>query len=229
MGDNLRDCAGGRRVVGWYAAAHRAAERLRQRSGRGLLTIGGCSQCGKTFAAGILRRFLAESLAVSVGVLHLDDFYLPSSLYDVSSFEEGFDNPNAVDWHLLGAVVEAWRRSGSIALPRLVFDSEVGGIPSSRREYYSGELGEVVILEGLFAHYFASDFGILVLGPGEAVRFRRRVERDVRERGYSEEQVRIMWRKQVQPGCLRYAQSSSPRFPGTVDCFVDGESSLEGL
>ncbi len=173
-----------------------------------LIAVAGGSASGKTFYA----RQIAEALGADRAVLvSADNYYAPEKqpFADYLNGRVNYDHPSAVDlqklaWHL------AYLRSG---------------FPVQVAEYGFGQTVEVpkllqlepkefIVVEGIFAlqHEIADlvDYRVFV-DVSSAVRYQRRLERDRRERGLSEQEVRAYFEAVVEPMHARYVQPTALR------------------
>lgn len=160
-----------------------------------LIGIVGGSGSGKSW----LARRLQQCLGDSCGHLSLDDFYQDQS--HLSSDQRAllnFDDPAAIDWDSLRRVLECIEAGGSARIPDYDFTTH-----SRRQEGREMAPCHWLVLEGLWLlhHEWLREkflLSVFVDCPEEE-RLRRRIERDVLERGRSEESVRRQFSDHVQP------------------------------
>ena len=161
---------------------------------RFIAVVGG-SASGKSRLAADMRDWLGEE----AGHISLDDFY--QDLGHLTEEQRGlvnFDDPKAIDWDCLRLVMESLE-SGSLArLPVYDFTTHTR---TSETKLLAG--GPVILLEGLWLLHHdwlreKFDFSVFVDCPEEE-RLKRRIERDVKERGRTEESVRKQFAEHVQP------------------------------
>ena len=126
----------------------------------------------------------------AAGVLEIDSYYRDLSHLSFGERERwNFDHPDAIDWELLAAHLEALGQGRAVERPVYDFATH------TRRPVASAFGGKrVVVLEGILALHPESlrrlyDLAVFVEAPG-ALRSVRRIERDVAERGRTEESVR---------------------------------------
>ena len=156
--------------------------------------IAGSSGSGKTSVAREL-----EALLPDVGTLCTDSYYNDLSAMDVSARSAvNYDSPDAIDWELLTKHVRELRSDGSVLVPKYDFATH------ARKEAVQ-VFGpwETVILEGLFALWHPSirealDLAVFVDTP-QSTCLDRRIARDTRSRGRTEESVREQWQRDVIP------------------------------
>jgi uridine kinase len=164
-----------------------------------VLAVGGCSGSGKT----TLARELADQLNA---VLFPLDFYY-RELTHLSRFERdhyNFDHPNSLEHDLIVRHVQTLREGGAIDRPTYDFSthSRVPGVT----EHITAT--RFLIVEGILALHYADllplyDFTVYVDAPHE-VCLTRRIHRDVRERGRTEESVIEQFNTFARPMAERY-------------------------
>ena len=160
-----------------------------------IIGISGGSGSGKTMLAEKLLDHFGADRAVIVGQ---DSYYRDHSHLPPKKRQEGnFDEPRAVELSLLARDLDKLRAGQAIEKP--VYDyathTRVGSETVAPRE--------IVILDGLFVLTDAKvrnriDLGVFVSAPEEE-RVRRRVERDVRERGRTAEEITDRLKSSVLP------------------------------
>lgn len=149
---------------------------------------------------------LQKSL-VEAGVCSLDNFYRDQShLSPKRRSMVNFDHPRTIDWGSLVKVLENCRNGHACEIPSYDFSSH------TRRETFQDlPKTSFVIFEGLWLlrkpsvrkHFKHRYF----LNCPEDVRFSRRINRDVAERGRSEESIREQLHGTVRPMHERYVES----------------------
>ena len=159
------------------------------------IAVVGGSGSGKTW----LAEKLAAALAPRAARLTLDDFYRDLSTMPLAERETvNFDDPAAIDWEQLRAVIGAMRAGEKLDLPVYDFATHTRK-PEPR--YFSPP--PVVIWDGLWLlhpDWLRAQFALTIFVEcGADERFRRRAERDVRERGRTPESVRRQFFNHVEP------------------------------
>lgn len=182
-----------------------------------LIGIAGPSCSGKSEVARRVARILRAP------ILALDHYYRDLSEL---SFEErartNFDAPDALDCELIETHVATLKSGSAIEQPTYDFSRH-----SRRVETEPLPSGEFVVIEGLFALYWPKVRALLneqiFITAGHDVCLARRIYRDVRERGRSEESVREQYFQTVQPMCEQYIVPSQ-RF---ADVIISGVAPIK--
>lgn len=161
-----------------------------------VIGVAGGSGSGKST---VTREVLATVGADMAAVLMQDDYYLDQSEL---SFEErcqtNYDHPDAFDWPLMMAHVQALREGQAIEMP--VYDFTVHN-RSSRT--ITVRPAPIIVIEGLFALFDPALRKMMSLkvfvDTAADVRFIRRLQRDMAERGRSTESVIHQYLETVRP------------------------------
>lgn len=182
--------------------------------------IAGPSCGGKTFLAEKLEEAFGEDRTL---IIALDDYYrdLSHLALDVRA-RQNFDVPEAVDNLLLLEHLRLLRSNRPIEKPLYNFATHV-----RRKETVDVEPKSFVIVEGLFALYWASvrqlfDVGLFVVASHEEC-LRRRLIRDTGERGRSKESVLHQYSRSVAPMFERHVSPTQRH----ADLVVNGEAPME--
>lgn len=171
-----------------------------------IIGVAGGSGSGKTtFARRVVEHLGPERCAV----LSQDNYYIDQSAMFV---EDGgavnFDHPDSLEFGLLARHLQALRAGLTVEVPIYEFATHT----RSRTEALRLEPRPVVLVDGILflgqpevrTQLDASVF----LDVPEAVRFERRLRRDVAERGRTPEGVKVQWERQVQPMHVRFVEPS---------------------
>lgn len=169
------------------------------------LTIGiaGGSGSGKTTIA---NRIIASVGAGRISFIEMDCYYRDlSHLTPAERAEHNFDHPGAVDVELFLAHIDRLRRGEAIEKPQYDFVTH-----TRRREAVRIQPHPVVILEGILLYENPQvreriDIKVYVETPSD-IRFIRRLERDIKERGRSPEAVVHQYYKTVRPMHLAFTE-----------------------
>ncbi len=182
-----------------------------------LVAIAGCSCAGKSTIARELARRIGAS------VVPLDGYYRDLSHLPPAAREQvNFDTPEAIEDALLVADLQRLLAGETIARPVYDFTTHTrrrGRIPVAPAPY--------ILLEGLFAWHWERIRRLCSLcvyvDVTHETALRRRLERDVRERGRSETSVRRQFETTVQPMAERYVLP----LRRWADIIVDGTAPVE--
>lgn len=176
-----------------------------------ILGIAGCSGSGKT----TLARELAAQLDATL--FPLDFYYRDLSQLPLDSRDkQNFDHPKALESELLIEHVRALKQGQPIRRP--VYDFKTHSCLAGTFDVVVPKW--FVVVEGILALHWpelceAYDFSIYVDAPDELC-LARRIYRDVRERGRTEESVREQYAAAVKPMADLYVVPSQARASMTV-------------
>ena len=161
-----------------------------------IIGVAGGSGSGKST---VTRQVLASVGADNAAVLMQDDYYLNETQL---SFEErcktNYDHPDAFDWPLLMQHVQALRNGQAIDMP--IYD-----FAQHQRSCQTVVLkaAPIIVIEGLFALFDPALRQMMSLkifvDTAPDVRFIRRLQRDIAERGRSAESVIEQYLQTVRP------------------------------
>lgn len=159
-----------------------------------IVGLGGCSGSGKT----TLARELTAQLTATL--LPLDFYYrCLSHLPPDERALQNFDHPDSLEHTLLVEHVEALAEGRSIERP--IYDFTTHTRVPDRTETIAS--APVLIVEGILALHYPRlralyDFSIYVNAPNK-ICLNRRIYRDMRERGRTEESVRAQFEATAKP------------------------------
>ena len=187
---------------------------------RGPVVIGiaGCSGSGKTT--------LAEELAREMEGTHFrtDNYYRDlSHLTYEERCRQNFDHPDILESDLLISQVQRLSHGHSIRQPQYDFTTHTR-VQGAQRLV---EAPRLLIVDGIFALHYEGlralyDLGIYVEAPDD-VCYKRRLARDVRERGRTPESVAQHYAETVRPMAELYVRPSIVH----ADLVVKGTESLD--
>jgi uridine kinase len=177
-----------------------------------ILGIAGCSGSGKT----TLARELTTQLNATL--LPLDFYYRDlSHLPPAERAQQNFDHPDSLESELLRQHVTALSNGASIERPTYDFSGHIR-VAGQTETIVSTE---VLIVEGILALHYEPlralyDFSIYVNAPHDLC-LTRRIYRDMRERGRTEESVRQQYEATARPMADRYVLPSAQHATMTVE------------
>lgn len=154
-----------------------------------LISIAGGSGAGKTTVARIIEQdFREQVLTIST-----DRFY--RNFNDPG--EANYDHPDSIDWEILREKMKQLMEEGEADIPCYDFTNH------SRDGHETISRKRIIILEGIFALVDEqlnqlSSLRIFVDTDSD-VRFIRRLERDLEDRGRTKQSVIEQWMNQVKP------------------------------
>ncbi|MGE3263032.1 MAG: uridine kinase [Bacteriovoracia bacterium] len=161
-----------------------------------LLGVAGGSGSGKTFFARALRERLGPH---ACEIIYQDNFYFDQSKrFDFDGGSVNFDHPDAIDFARLALSLRTLKSGQATEIPIYDFKTHSRS-PSTLRV----EPLRVIVTDGILIFHSSEVralFDELVFfDTPEELRFMRRLERDVAERGRTPEGVKNQFYKQVKP------------------------------
>ncbi|HEU4634608.1 MAG TPA: uridine kinase [Edaphobacter sp.] len=177
-----------------------------------ILGVAGCSGSGKT----TLARELTTQLAATL--LPLDFYYrCLSHLPEEERSFQNFDHPDSIEHALLVEHVETLAKWQPIERP--IYDFTTHTRVAARTETVFP--APVLIVEGILALHYPGlrtlyDFSIYVNAPNQ-ICLNRRIYRDMRERGRTEESVRTQFEATARPMADLYVIPSAQHASITVE------------
>ena len=183
-----------------------------------VLGIGGCSGSGKT----TLARELTAQLDATL--FPLDLYYRDLSQFPLDARDKrNFDHPDSLESELIINHVRALAQGLPIERPVYNFATHSRVADAFDAVAPAG----VVIVEGILALHYPEllplyHFSIYVNAPDE-VCLKRRIHRDMRERGRTEESVRAQFEATARPMAQLYVLPSAAR----ASLIVEGTDALD--
>ncbi len=161
-----------------------------------LLGVAGGSGSGKTFFARALRQQLGASVCELV---YQDNFYIDQSRrFDGDGGSVNFDHPDAIDFDLLANCLQSLRHGRRTEIPVYDFVTH-SRLPAP----IVVEPRPILIVDGILIFHSEKVRALfderVFFDTPEEIRFQRRLERDVKERGRKPEGVRAQFLRQVKP------------------------------
>lgn len=181
-----------------------------------IIGVSGGSASGKTTFSRAIQQALGESVC---GIIFQDSYYHDQSTdFDGDGGQVNFDHPSAIDFDLLHEHLLSLRKGEDVELPQYDFATH-RRLPQTE----SFESRQVVILDGILIF---TDGRIrqcldskVFIQTREPLRYSRRLNRDVKERGRTPEGVEKQFYSQVKPMHDQFVE------PGKdcADFVLDGE------
>jgi uridine kinase len=161
-----------------------------------VIGVAGGSGSGKSTVS---QQVLASFGADMVSVVMQDDYYRDQSdLTPDVRRKQNYDHPHAFDWPLLVQHVQALRAGETIAMPEYDFT-----IDNRSDRTIAVRPAPVIVIEGLFALYDENLRDMMSLkifvDTASDVRFIRRMQRDIVERGRSVDTIVGQYLETVRP------------------------------
>ncbi|MBI1930085.1 uridine kinase [Candidatus Poribacteria bacterium] len=187
-----------------------------------LIGIAGGSGSGKTTLAGAIHARLGAQKSV---LLNLDGYY--KDLSHLSPADRGrvnFDHPDALDMVLFTRQMRQLKSGQTIETPSYDFTTH-----TRQPQTQMVSPTPIVLVEGMLLMAIDSvrslfDLKVFVDTPAD-IRFIRRLERDIRERGRTVDSVIQQYRSSVRPMHLAFVEPSQT----FADIIVSGEEPVETL
>jgi uridine kinase len=183
-----------------------------------ILGIAGCSGSGKT----TLARELAATLEATL--FPLDLFYRDLSQFPLDARDkQNFDHPDSLESELFIAQIRDLKQG--LPVDRPIYDFKTHSRVHGQFDRVTP--ARFVIVEGILALHYPElpplfDFSIYVDAPNQ-ICLNRRIYRDMRERGRTEESVRAQFEATARPMAELYVLPSRHR----ADLIVQGTESLD--
>jgi len=189
-----------------------------------LLGVAGGSGSGKTYFAAALRRRLGPDLCE---IVYQDSFYFDqSSRFDFDGGSVNFDHPDSIDFPLLAGKLAELKSGRATELPIYDFKTHSRKIETQRIESKP-----VILVDGILIFHSppvrALFDDLVYFDTPEELRFKRRLDRDVNERGRTAEGVRNQFLKQVKPMHDAFVQPSMKHAHTTVHDIGEFDSVLD--
>ena len=170
-----------------------------------VIGVAGGSGSGKTYFARALREALGESRCE---IVYQDNFYFDQSRrFDHDGGAVNFDHPSSIDFDTLAGCLAELRSGTATSIPIYDFRTH-----SRAPETLRIEPKRVILVDGILIFHsepVRAQFDEMVFfETPEVLRYSRRLDRDVRERGRTPEGVRAQFESQVKPMHDAYVEPS---------------------
>ncbi len=189
-----------------------------------LLGVAGGSGSGKTYFARALRERLGLA---QCEIVYQDNFYIDQSKrFDFDGGSVNFDHPESIDFDLLAEKLSELKTGVQVQIPIYDFATH-----ARRTETLPIAPKHVVIVDGILIFHAAQVRGLfdemIFFDTPEELRYQRRLERDVRERGRTPDGVLNQFMKQVKPMHDLFVEPSKVHAHTLVHDIGSFETSLE--
>lgn len=160
-----------------------------------ILGVAGGSGSGKTYFA----KELKEALGDLATIVYQDNFYIDQShRFDHDGGAVNFDHPDSLDLRLLAICLAELKTGQSTNIPIYDFKTH-----SRLKDQLLINATRIVIVDGILIFhpdYLREQFDEMIFfDTPESLRYERRLERDVNERGRTPEGVKAQFLSQVKP------------------------------
>ncbi len=160
------------------------------------LGVAGGSGSGKTFFARSMHQRLGSE---NCEIIYQDNFYFDhSKSFDKDGGRVNFDHPDSIEFSLLAKHLQILKQGNETYIPTYDF------VTHSRKTVTEKiEPKKVIIIDGILIGHVPEVRNLfselIFFDTPEDLRFSRRLERDVKERGRDAAGVRTQFLKQVKP------------------------------
>ena len=173
-----------------------------------VIGVAGGSGSGKST---VTREVLASIGPEMVAVVMQDDYYLDQThMSPEDRRKTNYDHPDAFDWPLMMQHVQALRRGEAIEMPEYDF-----ALHNRSSKTIHVKPAPVIVIEGLFALFDADLRKMMSLkvfvDTAPDVRFIRRLQRDIAERGRSTDSVITQYLETVRPMHKQFIEPTKRR------------------
>ena len=161
-----------------------------------IIGVAGGSGSGKTYFAKELQKTLGDDHCM---IVYQDNYYIDQSAhFDGDGGSVNFDHPSSLDFSLLAQGLKALKAHSPIQIPIYDFKTH-----SRKAETILGHPKTLILVDGILILQSEEvraelDESIFFDTP-ESLRFQRRLDRDVHERGRTPEGVKKQFELQVRP------------------------------
>lgn len=161
-----------------------------------IVGVAGGSGSGKTYFAKDLMQKLGSDLAE---IVYQDNFYIDQShRFDGDGGSVNFDHPDSIDFSLLAQCLGQLKSGKDTDIPIYDFKTH-----TREKDKLKIQAKPIIVVDGILIFHppeVRAQFDYLVFfDTSEDLRFERRLQRDVKERGRTPEGVLAQFQKQVKP------------------------------
>lgn len=170
-----------------------------------IVGVAGGSGSGKTYFARELQKILGDE---KCSILYQDNYYSDQShRFDGDGGAVNFDHPESLDFELMALGLKELKKGGSIEVPLYEFATH-----TRKLETLSFNARPIILVDGILildspVVRAQLDEAIFFDTP-EELRFKRRLDRDVAERGRTPEGVKKQFDLQVKPMHNQFVEPS---------------------
>ena len=191
-----------------------------------LIGIAGGTGSGKTSIANyLLKKFGSEQLIV----IEQDSYYKNNSALSIDERnQQNFDHPDAIDIELFNKQLVSLLGGKSVEIP--IYDFS---IHNRRNQRQFVKPCRIIVIEGILTLYFDSlrklmNIKVFVDTP-DNIRFKRRLSRDVKERGRTIKSVTNQYEKTVKPMYNQFVKPSRDLADIIITDGVQNKEAIDAL
>lgn len=162
-----------------------------------IIAIYGGTASGKTTLAESIRKTNSDMFSV----LPLDSYFKCNAYRSASEIRDyNFDHPDAMDFDLFALDLEYCKNENVSSIETPIYDFKSASRLTQKQEI---KLNKIILIEGILCLHTEEvrkliDYSIFVDTP-DNVRFNRKMNRDIIERGRTKEHVIDDWKKYAIP------------------------------
>lgn len=189
-----------------------------------IIGVAGGSGSGKTFFARELQKILGDERCT---IIYQDNYYIDQShRFDGDGGSVNFDHPESLDFDLLAQGLSELKKGNPIKVPLYEFSNHTRKI-----ETIDCHPKKIILVDGILildskVVRAQLDEAIFFDTP-EELRFKRRLDRDVHERGRTAEGVKKQFDLQVKPMHNQFVEPSKIHAQTIVKDFGDYHEAIE--
>lgn len=166
-----------------------------------IVGIAGGSASGKTSFINDLKAIFNES---QLSIISQDNYYFPKEKQELD--ENGiinFDLPQSIDRDGFFADMKSLIEGNPISYTEYTFN-----VSPENANKITTPPAPIIIMEGLFVFHYKEIRDLLDLrvyiDVRDSIKLERRINRDIKERGYPEKDVKYQWEHHVVPSFKKY-------------------------
>lgn len=189
-----------------------------------IIGVAGGSGSGKTYFARELQKILGDD---NCSIIYQDNYYIDQShRFDGDGGSVNFDHPSSLDFALLARGLSDLRAGQSIRVPLYDFATH-----TRKKESILFHPKKIILVDGILildSQVVRDELDEAVFfDTPEELRYSRRLERDVHERGRTPEGVKKQFEKQVRPMHEQFVEPSKDYAQTIVKDFGDYHEAIE--
>ena len=185
-----------------------------------IIGIAGGTGSGKTYTVNRLLNSYSKNFIINI---EQDSYYKDLSNIDYKDrTKKNFDHPDSIDIDLFHKNIKQLSAGFDITVPIYDFLNHI-----RVNSYKVVSKAKIIIVEGIFALYYPQlrkfyDIKIFIEAP-EKVRFERRINRDIKERGRTVQSIKKQYTKTVFPMYKKFIEPSKKY----ADLVINGNDNIK--